>query len=404
MSERFDSLFSGLSEADAITTLRTNPADLPNPGVKYLAASRLGAASSGESLAALMLMVSMNPDNLIDRITKRKSIEALGRRKSTESVSLLIDTLSCDDEPTVVNAVDAIARIRPTLTTTDIEALLKVALGPDNQKRAVLQAFTRLELLDTTGTLQQLVCSPNPMVASAAHAYSLKNSVSPSSFDFLSDLLRSSTPGHRRAAVIDIGATGDPRALPLLASCPVSMPLRAKSAFQIVSASTELHQRDSTRLLQAILEDDPRIHSKDLLPTVSSTESQISAALQHRDEAIQYSGALALMKLPEPEQISLISAIKSQLGSDYGVHYLLTLIVGRLHLHQLAPLVNESLEEEGPQYAKSRVAAAWSCYALNLLDTLPTLQHLAVSSPWRPLAWSCQTVVRDWTLRHSAPS
>ena len=70
MSERFDSLFSGLSEADAITTLRTNPADLPNPGVKYLAASRLGAASSGESLAALMLMVSMNPDNLIDRKLK----------------------------------------------------------------------------------------------------------------------------------------------------------------------------------------------------------------------------------------------------------------------------------------------------------------------------------------------
>ena len=404
MSERFDSLFSGLSEADAIRILSTNPTDLPNPGSKYLAASRLGAASSGESLAALMLMVSMKPDNLIDKITKRKSIEALGRRKSTESVPLLIDALSGDDEPTVVNAVDAIARIRPTLNSSDIATLLLVALGPDNQKRAVVQAFTRLDLLDTTGTLQQLVSSPNPMVASAAHAYALKNSVSPSSFDFLSDLLLSSTPGHRRAAVIDLGSTGDPRALPLLASCPVSMPLRAKSAFQIVAASPDLPQRDTTRLLQAILEDDPRFHSKDLLQSVSSTDSQISAALQHRDEAIQYSGALALMELSESDQISLISAIKAKLGSDYGVHYLLTLIVGRLHLHQLAPLVTESLDEEGPQYAKSRVAAAWSCHALNLLETLPTLQRLADSSPWQPLAWSCQTVVRDWSLSRPVSS
>ena len=185
MSERFDSLFSGLSEADAITILRTNPTDLPNPGSKYLAASRLGAASSRESLAALMLMVSMKPDNLIDKITKRKSIEALGRRKSTESVPLLIDALSGDDEPTVVNAVDAIARIRPTLNSSDLEALLLVALGPDNQKRAVVQAFTRLDLLDTTGTLQQLVSSPNPMVASAAHAYALKIlSVHPASISY----------------------------------------------------------------------------------------------------------------------------------------------------------------------------------------------------------------------------
>ena len=110
------------------------------------------------------------------------------------------------------------------------------------------------------------------------------------------------------------------------------------------------------------------------------------------------------MELSESEQISLISGIKAKLGSDYGVHYLLTLIVGRLHLHQLAPLVNESLDEEGPQYAKSRVAAAWSCHALHLLETLPTLQLLADSSPWQPLSWSCQTVVRDWSLSRPASS
>lgn len=127
------------------------------------------------------------------------------------------------------------------------------------------------------------------------------------------------------------------------------MPLRSKSAFQIVAVSPDLSDRETTCLLQAILEDDPLIQSKDPLQAVSSTETEISRALQHRDVVHQSSGALALTELPLPDQLSLISAIKAKLGSDYGVHYLLTLIVGRLHLHQLPPSLLSHWTQRAPR-------------------------------------------------------
>lgn len=80
-----------------------------------------------------MLMVSTKLDNLIHKITKRKPIEALGLRKSTESLPTLIDVLLGDNELSVVNAVDALACIQPILSRSELAALIKVALGPDNQ-------------------------------------------------------------------------------------------------------------------------------------------------------------------------------------------------------------------------------------------------------------------------------
>ena len=73
MSERFDTLFSGMSEETAMSTLPTPTEELSNPGLKYLAATRLGACSSAESLD-LLLQASANPsEDLYERITRRKA-------------------------------------------------------------------------------------------------------------------------------------------------------------------------------------------------------------------------------------------------------------------------------------------------------------------------------------------
>ena len=69
MSERFDTLFSGMSEESAMSTLLKDPGELDNPGLKYLAATRLGACTSPESLD-LLLKAGANPsENLYERIT-----------------------------------------------------------------------------------------------------------------------------------------------------------------------------------------------------------------------------------------------------------------------------------------------------------------------------------------------
>ena len=79
MSERFDTLFAGMSEERAMETLLKPPAELKNPGLKYLAATRLGACQSPESLQRLLAAGANDSDDLYERITRRKALRRVMR-------------------------------------------------------------------------------------------------------------------------------------------------------------------------------------------------------------------------------------------------------------------------------------------------------------------------------------
>ena len=394
MGERFDTLFSGMSEEVAMATLRSDPSELKNPGEKYLAATRLGACSSMESLERLIEAGHNSSDNLYERITRRKALEALGRRKSPKALPVLIHALHSDDEPAVVNAADAIARIGAPLERSDIAALLQALEGPDNQRRAVLQTFTRLGVPDQAGVIAQCRQDTNPLVAGAAHAHAVKVGADQGGLSPLMQQLGDANPGRRRAAVIDLGDAGRLEALPALIRCPVSMPLRAKSAFQIATTTDGLLNPQATPLLEQLLQDDPRQLDLNGVPPTEPEPKAIRDGLQHRDEARQYAAAHALMGLSREQQLVQIDQLRIELGSDYGVHYLLASCTGLLDLHERSDLVRAALAETAPQYAKSRIAAAWSCVRLQLNDQLDTLAELAQTSPWQPLRWSCQRAAK----------
>ena len=398
MSERFDTLFSGMSEENALNLIITDPSQLDNPGVKYLAASRLGACTSQQSLDRLIEVASKESDNLYDRITRRKALEALGRRKQKTAIPVLIEALLDEDEPTVVNAVDSIARIGATLTTTQQQQLLVALKGPDNQKRAVIQALTRLNLPDSNDVVAKLRDDLNPLVAGAAHAHALRLANREESLSPLLKQLQDDNPGRRRAAVIDLGDAQNVAALEALTRCPVSMPLRAKSAFLIAKAQSDGNSDIScttktNALLETLLRDDPRTLSIAPNSHVSPEAQAIRAGLQHRDEARQYSAAKALCEMPAPQRLALIDDLEDNQGSDYGVHYLLASCVGLLELKERSDLVKRALQETGPQYSKSRIAAAWSCLRLGLDDQKPLLKELGAGHPWEPLRWTCTRVL-----------
>ena len=125
MAERFDVLFSGLSEEEAIRLLHVGAETLDNPGIKYIAASRLGACDSRESLVQLIEFTEADTNNLYDKIAKRKAIEALGRRKNHRALPSILKALACGDEPSVVNAADALTRIGAPLSTSERQELIK---------------------------------------------------------------------------------------------------------------------------------------------------------------------------------------------------------------------------------------------------------------------------------------
>ena len=396
MSERFDTLFSGMSEESAMEILRTDPGDLDNPGVKYLAATRLGACTSEASLQRLLETAGDLSDNLYDRITRRKALDALGRRKSPRAIPVLLEALDSADEPMVVNAADALARIGCPLTDNQQDALIQALKGPDNQRRAVIQAFTRLGLSDRNHAIATCQSDDNPLVSGAAFAHAIRVAGNLAGLEPLIQQLRDDNPGRRRAAVIDLGDAGEKQALAPLLRCPVSMPLRAKSAFQMTGTDRRTIDDCTAALLDRLLQDDPR--QLDLSENVLTTPNPqaIRDGLQHRDEARQYAAARALLEMPAELQAPFISELRQTLGSDYGVHYLLASCSGLLGLKGRADLVRDALNESAPQYAKSRVAAAWSCLRLDLVDQRSCLEHLATTSGWAPLRWSCRRVLEAW--------
>ena len=115
--------------------------------------------------------------------------------------------------------------------------------------------------------------------------------------------------------------------------------------------------------------------------------------LSHRDEAKQYGAAASLMLIEKNECLDIISSMEERLWSDYVTHYYLTMIVGLRAFHEKSYLVRSALAETTPQYAKSRVAAAWACLSLGLNDQLDILHELSENSQWIPLRWSCQQVI-----------
>ena len=398
MAERFDILFEGLEEEKALELLKTNPEELKNPVEKYTAATRLAACKSDRSLEGLIEATDLNPDNLFNRITRRKVLEALGRRRDPRALPCLFKALNFDDEPSVINAVDSIAQIGEPLTTSQSALLAKALDGSDNQKRAVIQTHTRLGIEEGVAAISVFETDENPLVAGAARAYAAKVHGQRDRLTPVVKQLTDAVAGRRRAAVIDLGDAGDISVLPHLVGCPVSMPLRAKSAFQLVDPNkTGTVPESYTNVITQLLRDDPSSLSLQDDWICEADQSEIEKNLQHRDEGKQYGGALTLMRMPKHQQVESIDQIHSRYWSDYGANYLLTAVIGLNQIQERQELVRTALAETLPQYAKSRVAAAWACLSLGLRDQTVLLDEIAQSSQWMPLKWSCYQVLQHLT-------
>ena len=400
MSERFDSLFEGMSEEVALDLLSKPANSLNNPGLKYTAASRLAASQSQQSLQALIRCLDLNTDDLIEKITRRKAIEALGRRREPETLPLLIASLEGNDDIAVVDAVDAIVKIGHALDPEQQNRLVQALDGPDNQRRAVIQAHTRLQLKAAADQISACLNDENCLVSGAARAYRARVHGDNKLLEPLVHQLESDVAGHRRAAVIDLGDAGDAKVLGALAQSPVSMPLRAKSAMQLLTRDGLLcPDTEEQALLGDLLQDNP--HSIQLkrqwIP--EATAEAIEQSLMHRDEARQYGAMRALFDMENERSIAILRDLFERRGSDYGVHYFVTALIGLKQLHPLTELMLQSLQETRPQYAKSRVAAAWGCQRMDLQSELPLIKELEADARWLPLKWSCSQIAKKMQQR-----
>ena len=396
MAERFDALFAGISEEVAINQVNTPASKLKNPVSKYMAATRLGACHSEESLIALIACLDLQLDDLYERITRRKAIEALGRRRDQRVVPHLIKCLNGADEIAIIDAVDAIIKIGSDLTPEQSRCLTNALDGSDNRKRVIIQACTRLGLSNAVDDIRNLIDHENPLVSGAARSYFASRYGETQLLKQLVQQLKSDAPGQRRAAVIDLGDSGDRQQLNSLIECPVSMPLRAKSVLQLVpELETDQENSEERQLFKKLLVDNPNNLTLKQEHHCPDSAEAIENFLQHRDEAKQYGAANRLLTRERGSAIQIISNLHKKLGSDYVIHYYLTLCVSLMELKEHEELITGSLHETIPQYTKSRVAATWGCLRLQLRSQMNFLTELNESARWVPLKWSCRRVVEE---------
>ena len=392
MAERFDVLVQGITQEDALSLLFAKTASIDRPADRYFAATRLGMSTCEQTLNALIRATyELKTDELFDRITRRKVIEALGRRKDPRAVPALISVLTCTDTEAVINAILALIRIGWVPDQDEEILLLSLLDGEITQCRAVIQAYTRLGIKSENSRLKitKLCCHESPLVSGAARACLSRLYGETGLMRPLVPQLTDLVAGKRRSAVIDIGDSLNQSLLPDLVRAPVSMSLRAKSFFQIVEANQTISQPSVQQLLKRLLLDNPLLLDMKSEWQCGADASQIEANLSHRDEARQYGAAASLMSIDRSDCLAIIESMEVRLWSDYVTHYYLTCIVGLRQLKEKGYLVRAALSETTPQYAKSRIAAAWACVGLDLDDQLELLYELSNSSPWTPLRWSC---------------
>ncbi len=285
-SQRFDALFSWMDEQQAIELLLQDVSTLENPGVKYIAATRLGACSSRDSLDVLVVAATGDRDNIFDAITRRKSIEALGRRRDLSTLPTIYDAMRSRDEQTIVNAVDALIYFGIPLDIKFKSSLLRIIQdGSDVLKRVAIQCFTRLEMLDCNGIIQEQQENPNLLVNGASIAYSIRVEGNTSKLYLLANQLKDPNVVYRRSSVIDIGDAGDPSLLSNISTVAVSMPLRAKSAFKI---TPKLKTESQRILINQMLQDDSRNLFFTQNFSAPSDLQEVCGLLRHRDEEHQY--------------------------------------------------------------------------------------------------------------------
>ena len=131
-------------------------------------------------------------------------------------------------------AIDAITKLGEVLTKNEVGLLINTLEGEDIQKRAAIQALCKMQITDARSKIDLLSNDANPLVSGAAKAYLAKVFNQTEKLNDLIPQLNDKTAGRRRSAVIDLGDAGDINRLMDIVYAPVSMSLRARSAFNLV--------------------------------------------------------------------------------------------------------------------------------------------------------------------------
>lgn len=385
MDNRFANLF-GLTEEQSIALLDTPPEQADDESERYIAASQLANYPSEASIDALIRAVNTVHDSLDNRITRRKSVESLGKLKATRGLGAICSCLADDDRYTVEAAVWAIGEIG-TEDTEILEEITQLLTKPDQTYRVIIHTLMKLDYAASVDRVRPFMDHEDKPTASAAIATVCRFAGDFSQIDRVIAFLQSDSVNARRACLEDLINSRYYPAIPAIARCPISLMFRLRAVRSLAEsgmASGDVSIDEVLPVIEQILLDHPEdlelVHEYDQPPALEF----LIRELYHTDFGRTYLATQALIAQPSDDDIpaALFATYEAEAHNDYGAHYHVMKLMGWLKHQPAYDLLLEALDNTSPQFMKSRAAAALALGELGDSRAIASLQTSAQSKIW----------------------
>ncbi|MBT9316783.1 HEAT repeat domain-containing protein [Leptothoe spongobia] len=384
MDNRFANIF-GLTEEQSIALLDTPPEQATDESERYIAASQLANYPSEASINALIRAVNVTYDSLDNRITRRKSVESLGKLKAKQSLEVIRPCLSDTDRYTVEAAVWTIGEIG-TENTEILEEITQLLLKPDQAYRVIIHTLVKLNYVAAVDRVRPFMDHEDEPTASAAIATVCRFAQDFSQIDRVVSFLQSDSVNARRACLEDLINARYYAAIPAIARCPISLMFRLRAIRSLADsgiAAGEVSINEVLPVIEQILLDHPNdldlVHEYDQPPVLEF----LIRELYHTDFGRTYLATQTLIEQQsEAVPTALFETYEAEAHNDYGAHYHVMKLMGWLKHQPAYDLLLEALTNTSPQFMKSRAAAALSLGYLGDQRAIAPLQTSAQSNIW----------------------
>lgn len=384
MDKRFANIF-GLTEEQCIALLDTPPEQAADESERYIAASQLANYPSDASIDALIRAVNTTYDSLDNRITRRKSVETLGKLKTARGLDAIRTCLSDQDRYTVESAVWAVGEIG-TENAEILEEIAQLLTKPNQTYRVIIHTLVKLDYAAAVDRIRPFMNAEDEPTASAAIATVCRFTRDFSQIDRVLAFLQSDSVNARRACLEDLINSQYYPAIPAIARCPISLMFRLRAVRTLAAggmATGEVKLDDVLPVIEQILWDHPKdldlVHEYDQPPSLEFLVQE----LYQTDFGRTY---LAIQTFIDQQAASapaaLFATYEAEAHNDYGAHYHVMKLMGWLSYQPAYDLLLEALNNTSPQFMKSRAAAALSLGELGDPCAITPLQVSAQSKIW----------------------
>ena len=391
MDKRFSSLFN-ITEDRAIKLLQTPLEELDDVSDRYAAASHLAYFKSDRSIKALIEAIQTCDDQLYNRITRRKAIETLGKFKANEALDVIISCLDDPDCYTVENAVWSIGQIG-TEDAQVLDAITDTLNRAGQNYRVIIQTLAKLKYVPAVETIKNFLDDPDLCIQSSAVSSIASLTNDYSQVDRIVALLQSDSVNARRACIQDLIDLNYYQAIPDIVTCPVSLVFRLRAVRHLGNYAIEQGIKtfaDIEQYLDQIVLDRPEtltfVHEYDQAPSLEFLISE----LYHTDFGRCYLASQTLL-----EQHSsvlgeaLVETYKQSAHNDYGGHYHVMKLFGRIKYQPGRDILLEALDNTAPQFQKSRGAAAIALGELGNMEDVPAIKNSLKNTQIFDLNYGC---------------